>query len=95
MLVFQPTFYDIGNSCSMEEAGTTVITAEVKGGDMSVTKTNETACQVELHIFRFHTRIVSSGNFYVQVEILGMLTSLTAAITEQAHGIDPWDSTGD
>ena len=29
-----------------------------------------------------------------QVEILGMLTSLTAAITEQEHGIDPWDSSG-
>ena len=51
MLAFQPTFYDIGNSCSMDEAGNTVITAEVKGGDTSVTKTNETACQVELYIY--------------------------------------------
>ena len=46
MLAFQPTFYDIGNSCSMEEAGVEVITAEVKGGDAGVTMTNETACQV-------------------------------------------------
>ena len=58
MLAFQPTFYDIGNSCSMDEAGNTVITAEVKGGDTSVTKTNETACQVELHIHISNTNFI-------------------------------------
>ena len=39
----------------MDEAGTTVITADVNGGDPSVTKTNETACQVEQHVYILYT----------------------------------------
>ena len=73
----------------MEEAGVEVITAEVKGGDAGVTMTNETACQVA-----WLQKIILFF-LLVQVEILGMLTALTADITEQAHGIDPWDSSGD
>ena len=78
----------------MEEAGVEVITAEVKGGDASVKMTNETACQVAWLQDR-HTQKIILLFLLVQVEILGMLTALTADITEQAHGIDPWDSSGD
>ena len=78
----------------MEEAGVEVITAEVKGGDASVKMTNETACQVAWLQDR-HTQKIILLFVLVQVEILGMLTALTADITEQAHGIDPWDSSGD
>ena len=78
----------------MEEAGVEVITAEVKGGDAGVTMTNETACQVE-RLQDGHTQKIILFLLLVQVEILGMLTALTAEITEQAHGIDPWDSSGD
>ena len=78
----------------MEEAGVEVITAEVKGGDASVKMTNETACQVAWLQDRLTQKIILLF-LLVQVEILGMLTALTADITEQAHGIDPWDSSGD
>ena len=43
----------------------------------------------------YNTAALKRFFFLVQVEILGMLTALTADITEQAHGIDPWDSSGD
>ena len=43
----------------------------------------------------YNTATLKRFFFLVQVEILGMLTALTADITEQAHGIDPWDSSGD
>ena len=46
VLAFQPTFYDIGNTCSEAEAGVTPITVEVTGDWLSLMKTNETLCQV-------------------------------------------------
>ena len=65
----------------MEEAGVEVITAEVKGGDAGVTMTNETACQVE-RLQDGHTQKIILFLLLVQVEILGMLTALTADITD-------------
>ena len=49
VIAFQPTFYDIGNTCTEDEAGVTPITAEVTGGDTDPgkMKENTTACQVE------------------------------------------------
>ena len=49
VIAFQPTFYDIGNTCTEDEAGVTPITAEVTGGntDPSKMKENQTACQVK------------------------------------------------
>jgi hypothetical protein len=49
VIAFQPTFYDIGNTCTEAEAAT-VITATVTGGDDANPKTNETACQVR-HVY--------------------------------------------
>ena len=48
VIAFQPTFYDIGNTCTEDEAGVTPITAEVTGGDTDPgkMKENTTACQV-------------------------------------------------
>ena len=64
IVAFQPTFYDIGNECSVGDAGkdiTVTVTVVFKhfiiflknifdcqGNDTSKPKTNQTACQIEI-----------------------------------------------